>query len=863
MSTVPTAAARALKERQKNRNLPTVEIPAVGEDELARTLQGIQEHLRMYEGDSGAPKERFVTIAELENAGLIKSDVKSRFAYISQVLETDVAQLAGSTANPTIKNSVPKDTSRTSRTPGGGSAKTQAAVATTARFSAAQDVDAANPAKNDFVYYDGNKFTTIALLTKSNTWAGRQLFKQPLEMTERATGPVALAGLGYIWTKAGTPNTLWFTDDAGTEVQLGAAAAAVGVGDINAEASTDGWVITSDGAGNAAWEAVPSGGAEVNDLTAAVTWANIPIANVPTGTSGSTVSLGNHTHAGVYEPVDATIVRTGDAAWNATDWDTAFGWGDHASGGYAAASTVVRQHLSDTWLFDNDVTASAPETNSFKFNSATLGSITSWRIDDTGGLFSFDDMEQWFPSFSTIRIYSQANVTEFWDFYTTGVTSDQTGHWTQTIKYIGGSSTLPVNDATYMIRASTQGRMPILGTASGNVGDVAVWDPTVGWEATSRLRVNHGATNTDGSISITAGNFSNPNNGGLVILSGGATSNAWFINGATPGLGYFAGINSGTFELGYYNGSSLPAFTINSSNSLVFPSTAQWYLQERAAAAGSAPAHGQVWLKSDIPNTLWFTNDAGTDFQLGLIGNQTYSSDFIWSTGATSTVQTGSTFKFNDNVGLFFGTGSDVSIAFDGTDMVIDSVLGTTDLNITDFAAINAGTVDVDFAAITATSYGGITEANLVDKTATETVSGAWTFSAATTLLNGTIIANSSGTAQIYFYDEGNTNKWRIGCTGAAGDDWILYSSDRAKTVISINETTDAISFFDDLSITGALTATSYGGITEANLLDLSDSEVVTGAWSIPSLVNTQNGNYTLVLGDAGKTIHKVSGGAG
>ena len=52
--------------------------------------------------------------------------------------------------------------------------------------------------------------------------------------------------------------------------------------------------------------------AEVNDLSAAVTWANIPIANVPTGTSGTTVALGDHTHTGVYEPADATIVKDAD-----------------------------------------------------------------------------------------------------------------------------------------------------------------------------------------------------------------------------------------------------------------------------------------------------------------------------------------------------------------------------------------------------------------------------------------------------------------------------------------------------------------------------------------------------------------------
>ena len=39
--------------------------------------------------------------------------------------------------------------------------------------------------------------------------------------------------------------------------------------------------------------------AEVNDLTASVTWADVPIANIPTGTTSSTVALGNHTHSGM------------------------------------------------------------------------------------------------------------------------------------------------------------------------------------------------------------------------------------------------------------------------------------------------------------------------------------------------------------------------------------------------------------------------------------------------------------------------------------------------------------------------------------------------------------------------------------
>lgn len=87
---------------------------------------------------------------------------------------------------------------------------------------------------------------------------------------------------------------------------------------------------------------VGAAAAEVNDLSAAVTWANIPIANVPTGTSGTTVALGDHTHTGVYSDaahvhegtvIDATAVTDGyvltaDGAGNSA-------WEAPASGGLA------------------------------------------------------------------------------------------------------------------------------------------------------------------------------------------------------------------------------------------------------------------------------------------------------------------------------------------------------------------------------------------------------------------------------------------------------------------------------------------------------------------------------------------------
>lgn len=42
------------------------------------------------------------------------------------------------------------------------------------------------------------------------------------------------------------------------------------------------------------------------------------------------------------------------------------------------------------------------------------------------------------------------------------------------------------------------------------------------------------------------------------------------------------------------------------------------FLTEQAAAEADVADKGQIWVKSGAPNTLWFTDDAGTDFQLGV-----------------------------------------------------------------------------------------------------------------------------------------------------------------------------------------------------------------------------------------------------
>ncbi|MHC4648920.1 MAG: hypothetical protein ACYTBJ_25990 [Planctomycetota bacterium] len=180
-------------------------------------------------------------------------------------------------------------------------------------------------------------------------------------------------GSGVAW--GGITGTLSAQTDLQSALDAKAATSHTHVAaNINAESSTDGWVLTSDGAGNAAWEAVPAGGGEINDLTAAVTWANVPIANVPTGTTGSTVALGNHLHTGVYEPADATILKDVDIGV------TVAAFAHNHSGVYEPVdSTILRNGDPQEYIVIQDTKAGSNEENwvieneigPFKISTAT------------------------------------------------------------------------------------------------------------------------------------------------------------------------------------------------------------------------------------------------------------------------------------------------------------------------------------------------------------------------------------------------------------------------------------------------------------------------------------------------------------
>jgi len=801
-----TAAARALKERQKNRNLPSVEIPVVKEDELARTLQGIQEHLRMYEGDSGAPKERFVTIAELENAGLIKADVKGRFAFISQTLGKDVSQKAGSTLNPTQNDPVKNDTSRQPMKPGaGGSGTTSGSVSSTTQLNDSKDVNVAKPVKNEFLYYDGNKFTNFALFKKENQWLGAQRFDKPLRLQERADGPAALDGLGYLWVKDDTPNTLWFTDDAGTETQLGTGG------------SLTPWTEDIDGGGFGLdnidrLEIQDAGATDTATFTHDGTDFNTAFANTTDWniTGLTTLKAGNYTF-NVDETVGAgqdNFVLTYDngtgeigleAAGGGIDDGTTEGhllYWDVVAGAWTESSTSVT--MQDDYTGSGGKLTLSPA-------SSSLAAAAAFTVDATiGGATAFTGLAMYGTQsgdvFSLFMDQQPSAANEYVEFRYVGSTSSKPLSFRR-------DGELYINDSG--LKVGTAGSLFLLEQTiapSDKAGYGQLWvkddTPNTLWftddAGTDTQLGTGGGGGLDGTAAETisgAWTFSadinltgQPSIANAKYLrwenSGGTdynmitlwSNNQFYVGDTTTVMHlrgtqlYLEGGTSGTtvqdafyIDEGFSNSTTLTDFdtALAGDDGAIKPISSGF-------AITNAPSGANYWTGFEVNQTIsgdyrhqfvlptasgllasryvaagvfgswhYYSSDAkdatvtgdrtfngttnainGTTLNLAPSGN-------INITAAATQILSGNKLRFMDSTNTDYA-----DFSHDGTDFNT-AFATTTDWNITGITAIKAGTVDADFDAITATSYGGITEANLVGKTSTETISGAWTFSTA------------------------------------------------------------------------------------------------------------------------------------
>ncbi|MEE8306024.1 MAG: hypothetical protein V3R81_02100 [Gammaproteobacteria bacterium] len=181
-----------------------------------------------------------------------------------------------------------------------------------------------------------------------------------------------------------------------------------------------------------------------------------------------------------------------------------------------------------------------------------------------------------------------------------------------------------------------------------------------------------------------------------------------------------------------------------------------------------------------------------------------------WTFEARVDLDNGTALRFYDSTDTDFG-----AFSHDGTDFNT-AFTTTTDWNITGITALQAGTVDADFDAVTATSYDGIAFGDLVDKSASETVTGAWTLP----------VASITGHVASIDHDS---------LLNHAANQHLIWSNDLGGTNLHANN-----------SINGAL-ALAAGEVTQ--LANIGATAISAADWTAVSvLVGTNSGDQTITL---------------
>lgn len=151
---------------------------------------------------------------------------------------------------------------------------------------------------------------------------------------------------------------------------------------------------------------------------------------------------------------------------------------------------------------------------------------------------------------------------------------------------------------------------------------------------------------------------------GAACGSGGGLSNV--VEDTTPQIGGTAGLDMQGQDV--------------TSGGVVF-------LTEQADAEADVAGQGQIWVNTAVPNELWFTDDAGTDVQLGAAG--AHAGTITWT--GTSILESGAAFQFGDGTDAtlthtYANTGTDVTVAYS---------TGAVDIT----GALTADSVTVDASA--------------------------------------------------------------------------------------------------------------------------------------------------------------------
>jgi hypothetical protein len=276
-----------------------------------------------------------------------------------------------------------------------------------------------------------------------------------IPVSETYTGTVTSVG------GTGTVNGLTLTGTVTTSGNLTLGGTlSVQDGDIDSETATDGYVLTADGAGNAAWEAV-SGTGTVTSVSATVP-TGFTISGSPIISSG-TLAIGFDT--GYVLPTTASQ----------TNWNTAYGWGDHSTAGYLTSVAFGDLTSTPTTLSGYGITDAATSAQGALADSALQPNDNiSTLTNDAGYTTNAATSAQGALADSALQPNDNISTLTNDSGYTTN---------TGTVTSVSGTGT--VNGLTLTGTVTTSGDLTLGGTLAVQAGDIDSQAATDGYVLTA------------------------------------------------------------------------------------------------------------------------------------------------------------------------------------------------------------------------------------------------------------------------------------------------------------------------------------------------------------------------------------------
>lgn len=300
-------------------------------------------------------------------------------------------------------------------------------------------------------------------------------------------------------------------------------------------------------------------------------------------------------------------------------------------------------------------------------------------------------------------------------------------------------------------------------------------------------------------------------------------------------------------------------FTWDGSNLTI--GTGGIFIKEQADAQADVAGYGQLWVNTATPNELWFTNDAGTDVQLGAAGSDekvkidaVATAGYIGAASSDGVLRTGSPISYTDG-----GDYVTLDIATDGiNDTHIDWGTGVNQVSAVDIPIADGG------AIITATEVEGALQENRTAIDLNTTHRGSSGTDHSDVVLN-TTHRTSDGSDHTYIDQDVTSGSsptfTRTNITGtlsiARGGTGQTTAQAAINALTQVSGATDEYVLTKDTATGNAIWKVASGGGASTALDNLAsvaiNTSLVSDTADTDSLGSATNEWLNLYIGDAGK----------